>query len=284
MIVPDFAGRAALVTGGTRGLGKAIAMEFARANAKVFVTHRWGSVEETELAGEFDAEGLRPPVVVEADASDPAATRALMAHIKSQASQLHAVVSNVSFAKIVNDMDDLKRSSMELSLGYSTWPVVDLVQGAHAVFGSYPRYVVAISSDGAELCHDSYDLAGVSKAALEALCRYLAVRLKPHGTRVNVVRAGYVDTPSVRATFGDDVVKSVVKEGLGVLTDPGGVGRACVALSSGLLDAVTGQVLRVDEGMSLHGQVSAFLIGRRERIESPHDGTALVAGIGTEVR
>jgi NAD(P)-dependent dehydrogenase (short-subunit alcohol dehydrogenase family) len=283
MIMPDFAGRAALVTGGTRGLGKAIAMEFARANARVFVTHRWGSVDEAELTGEFDAEGLPPPVVVEADASDHAATRALMAHIKSQASQLHAVVSNVSFAKAVNDMDDLKRSSMELSLGYSAWPVVDLVQSAHAAFGSYPRYVIAISSDGAELCHDNYDLAGVSKAALETLCRYLAVRLKPHGVRVNVVRAGYVDTPSAREIFGDDVVNSVVKERL-VLTDAGGVGRACVALSSGLLDAVTGQVLKVDEGMSLHTHLSAFLIGRRSRFEFPGNGAALGAGIGAEAR
>jgi NAD(P)-dependent dehydrogenase (short-subunit alcohol dehydrogenase family) len=284
MIMPDFAGRAALVTGGTRGVGKAIAMEFARANARVFVTHRWGSVEETELAGEFDAAGLRPPVVIEADASDPAATRALMAQIKSQASQLHAVVSNVSFAKAVNDMDDLKRSSMELSLGYSAWPVVDLVQSAHTTFGSYPRYVIATSSDGGEFCHDSYDLAGVSKATLETLCRYLAMRLKPHGVRVNVVRAGYVDTPSTRAIFGDDVVDAVVKARLGVLTDPGGVGRACVALSSGLLDAVTGQVLRVDEGMSLHSPVSAFLIGRRARFEVPDNGAALVAGIGAEAR
>ena len=280
MITPDFAGRAALVTGGTRGLGKAVAMEFARANAKVFVTHRWGSVQESELAGEFDAAGLPPPVVLEADASDAAATRALMAHIKSQAGQLHTVVSNVSFAKAVNDMNDLKKSSMDLSLGYSAWPVVDLVRSAHAAFGSYPRYVIAMSSDGVEVCHDSYDLAGVSKAALETLCRYLAVRLKPHGVRVNVVRAGYVDTPSARAIIGDDVVQSV-KERVDILMDPAGVGRACVALSSGLLDAVTGQVLKVDEGMSLLGP-AAFLVGRREKFEFPRDDAALAAGIGTE--
>ncbi|RSM73678.1 SDR family oxidoreductase [Kibdelosporangium aridum] len=283
MIKPDFAGRAALVTGGTRGLGKAVAMEFARANASVFVTHRWGSVDETELAREFDAVGLPPPVVVEADASDPAATRALMAHIKSKTGQLHAVVSNVSFAKAVNTIDDLKRSSMELSLGYSAWPVVDLVQSAHAAFGSYPRYVMAISSDGAEVCHDMYDQAGVSKAALETLCRYLALRLKPHGVRVNVVRAGYVDTPSARAVIGEAVVKKVLEERIDILMDPHGVGRACVALSSGLLDSVTGHVLRVDEGVSLLGP-AAFLVGRNERIELPDNGAALVAGIGTEVQ
>lgn len=283
MIMPDFAGRAALVTGGTRGLGKAIAMEFTRSRASVFVTHRWGSVDETQFAAEFDAAGLPPPVVVEADASDPAATHALMAHIKSQCGQLHAVVSNVSVAKVVNDMDDLKRSSMDLSLGYSTWPVVDVVRSARATFGSYPRYVMAMSSDGAAVCHDGYDLAGVSKAALETLCRYLAVRLKPHGVRVNIVRAGYVDTPSARAIVGEDVVASAKELVDDILIDPAGVGRACVALASGLLDSVTGQVLTVDEGMSLLGP-PAFLIGRRQRFEFPSDDTASFAISRTEAR
>jgi hypothetical protein len=65
---------------GTRGLGKAIAMSLARTGATVFVTHRWGSVEESALAAEFAAEGLAPPTVVESDASDgprdPAPARA----------------------------------------------------------------------------------------------------------------------------------------------------------------------------------------------------------------
>ncbi|MCE7002125.1 SDR family oxidoreductase [Kibdelosporangium philippinense] len=279
MILPDFAGRATLVTGGTRGLGKAIAMEFARANATVFVTHRWGSVKDDELADEFDAAGLPTPVVIEADVSDRAATRELMAEIKSQVSQLHTVVSNVSFAKSVNDVDDLKRSSMELSLGYSAWPVVDLVQSSHAVFGSYPRYVMAISSDGVEVCHDGYDLAGVSKAALEMLCRYLAVRLKPHGVRVNILRPGYFDTLSARAIMGD-ILKSV-EDRPGIWMDPADVGRACVALSSGLLDAVTGQVLKVDEGMSLLGP-TALLLGRGERFAFPGDDAVVAADHGAE--
>lgn len=256
MITGDLEGCTVLVTGGTRGLGKAIAMEYSRTGATVFATHRWGSVEEDELAAEFTAAQLKPPVVVEADASDPEATRSLMRQIKERAEGLHAVVSNVSFAKIVESVEDLKKRSLDLSLSYSTWPVVDLVQASHGVFGSYPRYVLAMSSDGPEICHEGYDLVGASKAALETLCRYLAIRMKPHGTRVNVVRAGYVDTSSARSTFGDTAVDTVHERLGDMFTDPHRVGQACVALSSGLLDAMTGQVLVVDEGMSLLGPTS----------------------------
>ena len=68
-------GTAAIVTGGTRGLGRAVGLALARAGASVFLTHRWGSVPELDVATAFRAEGLSAPRVVECDASDPEATR-----------------------------------------------------------------------------------------------------------------------------------------------------------------------------------------------------------------
>lgn len=245
------AGRTALVTGGTRGLGKAIGLELARAGAAVFLTHRWGSVSEAEVAAEFAAAGVPAPHVVESDVSDRAAVRDLMATIKQRAGRLDAVVSNVAFAKIVKDLSDLKKTSLDLSLAYSAWPLVDHIQAAREVLGRYPRYVIAISSDGPEVCHAGYDLAGASKAVLETLCRYLAVRLRPEGVRVNAVRPGLLDTASSRATAGDAAIEAVKARAPGAVQDPRGVARACVALCSGLMDSVTGQVLVVDEGWSL---------------------------------
>jgi NAD(P)-dependent dehydrogenase (short-subunit alcohol dehydrogenase family) len=261
MITPSFQDMNVLVTGGTRGLGLAIGREFARAGATVFLTHRWGSVNEAELAGAFQAEGLAPPCIIECDASDSEATHALMATIKQQVGALDVVVSNVAFAKLVHDLADLKRSALERSLGYSAWPIVDLVQAAQEVIGRYPRYVVGISSDGAEICHEAYDLVGVSKAVLETLCRYLALRLKPHGVRVNAIRPGFLDTASSRATFGDAVVEAI-KEQVGELfLDPQDVARVCLALCSGYMDAVTGQVIVADEGWSLVSPL-AYITGR----------------------
>ena len=251
MIEVKLAGRTVLVTGGTRGLGKAIGMEFARAGATVLLTHRWGSASEAEIAAEFAAAGVAAPQVVECDVSDRKAVLELMATIKRHTGRLDVVVSNVAFAKIVKEVSDLKKSALDLSLGYSAWPLVDHVQAAREVLGRYPRYVIAISSDGPDVCHPGYDLAGASKAVLETLCRYLAVRLRPEGVRVNAVRPGLLDTASSRATAGDAAIDAVKERAPSAVQDPRGVARACVALCSGLMDSVTGQVLVVDEGWSL---------------------------------
>jgi NAD(P)-dependent dehydrogenase (short-subunit alcohol dehydrogenase family) len=247
----DFRHSAVLVTGGTRGVGRAVGIEFSRAGATVVLTHRWGSVSEAELAEEFRRENLAAPVVVQSDASDPAAMRALMADIARLQVPLRAIVSNVAFVKTVRGLEDLKRGSLELSLRYSTWPVFELPEAARETLGYYPRYLVAVSTDGGSVCHPGYDMAGVAKAALETLSRYLALHLRPEGVRVNVLRPGLVDTASARATFGDAMVDAAQPGQIDIAIPPRDVARACVALCSGLMDSVTGQVITVDEGASL---------------------------------
>jgi NAD(P)-dependent dehydrogenase (short-subunit alcohol dehydrogenase family) len=260
MIPVDLGGKAVIVTGGTRGLGKAAGMEFARAGAAVFLTHRWGSVGEEELGAEFAAAGLPRPHVVESDASDPRAARDLLGLVKERAGRLDVLVSNVAFAKLVGDLADLKKSSLDLSLSYSAWPVVEYLHAAREVLGRCPRYVIGVSSDGPDVCHPGYELAGTSKAVLETLVRYLALRLRPESVRVNAVRPGLLDTQSSRATAGDAAIDAIRQRAPGVVQDPRGVARACLALCSGLMDAVTGQVLVVDEGWSLVDPLS-FLTG-----------------------
>ena len=261
MITAGLKGASVLVTGGTRGLGRAIGLEFARVGATVFLTYHWGSEEESDVIAAFRAEGLPAPILVQANASDADATRELMATIKAQTGKLDALINNVAFAKVVRGMDELSKSALDLSLAYSAWPLVEYIQIAHQTFGRYPRYAVGISSFGGEQCFDGYDLAGVSKSVLETLCRYLAYRLKPHGVRVNAIRAWLLDTASLRATFGDELVDTVKARAHDIFMEPQGIARVCVALCSGLLDAVTGQVIVADEGWSLVSPLS-YLSGR----------------------
>ncbi len=256
MIPIDFEKRIVLITGGTRGFGRSIAKEFARGNASVVVTHRWGSVDESELRSEFEREGLAPPVVIESDVSDPQATRELMTQLRDMKLPLHAVISNVAFAKIVRDLDDLTKNALDLSLSYSAWPIVDLIQAAKSVLGVFPKYVIGISSDADRWCHTGYDLVGASKAVLESLCRYLAVRLKPEGVRVNAIAPAIIDSESLRATFGEAAAATLREQG--AILDASRAAKSCVALTSGLLDAVTGQTIIVDEGWC---RVSPISIG-----------------------
>ena len=261
MITIDLRDTTVIVSGGTRGLGKAIGLEFGRAGAKVVLTHRWGSTGEAELLAEFQQQRARQPSIIECDASDQAATRELIAAVVQETGSVDVVVSNVAFAKVVDEIADMKRRSFELSLAYSAWPVVDLVQAAQEVSGRYPRYVLGISSNGNEICHPGYDLAGASKAVLETLCRYLAIRLKQQGVRVNAIRPGFLDTQSSHATFADAAMETARERVEGFFLDPRVVAQACVALCSGLLDGVTGQVIAVDEGWSLVSPL-AFLTGQ----------------------
>ncbi len=252
-ILESVANQIVLVTGGTRGFGKAVGLEFARRGAQVVLTHRWGSADEEELADEFRNEAGTIPWVVECDVSDEDANRALIAEIGRRYGRLDVIVSNVAFAKITNELDALRRGALELSLRYSAWPVVELVQLAREILPHCPRYVIAVSSDGGQVCHPGYDFAGAAKATLETLVRYLAVRLKPEGVRVNVVRPGFMDTASSRAVLGSATVDALATGSAKLIVDPRRAAGVCVALCSGLMDAVTGQVIVADEGWSLLG-------------------------------
>lgn len=243
--------RTALITGGTRGLGKAIGLEFAKTGATVYLTHRWGSVDEDELVAEFCVHGVSPPRIIESDVSNADDTRALMQTICDETGTLDIVISNVAFAKTVQELGDLRKRALDHSLAYSAWPVVDLIQAAHETFDRYPRYVIGISSDGGAVCHPAYDLVGVSKSVLETLCRYLALRLKPHGSCVNAIRPGFIDTASARSTFGNAMFERMQQAHPDMLLDPHEVARTCVALCSGYMDAVVGQVITVDAGWGL---------------------------------
>jgi len=245
-------GKSVLITGGTKGLGKAIGLAFAQAGAQVFLTHKWGTVDESELSKEFEKLQVAKPNIIQADVGDSDDLETLIHEIKQQTDTLDIVISNVAFSKIINNITDLKRQTLELSLKYSAWPIVDLIQTIHAIMKSYPRYILAISSDGPDICHSGYDMAGASKAVLETICRYLALRLKQYGVRVNALRPGFLDTASSRATFGDEIFEKIITHGIhDIFLSPDKIANACVAFCSGLMDSVTGQVLTIDEGWSL---------------------------------
>ena len=69
MNLTDFADKVVLITGGTKGIGRACGLAFAKLGAQVWLTHRWGSADEAELKAAFEAVGGKPPQIVEADAS-----------------------------------------------------------------------------------------------------------------------------------------------------------------------------------------------------------------------
>jgi 3-oxoacyl-[acyl-carrier protein] reductase len=247
-MVLDFADKTVLVTGGTKGIGLATALGFARFGAQCFLTCKWNSVDERSVRARFTALPCEPPTVITADVASEADTGRVMKTILDQAGRLDIFVSNAAFTGLVGDVGAYRRRDFLRSIEYTTWPLIDYVVQAAEIFGVPPRYVVGLSTIGIDNYQRNYDYAATAKACLETLARYLSFRLRAK-TRVNIVRTRYVRTDSLRATLGDEFepfVESLNLDDQFVSADD--VASVVVALCSGLMDAVTGQTILVDHG------------------------------------
>lgn len=260
----DYRDRAVLVTGGTRGIGLAVALAFGRRGAHVTMTHRWGSADEDDIRARFAAVGAPVPRIVEADASKQEDIDGVMETIRDSHGHLEAFVSNVAFAALVRTVDDYVKRSLMASIDYSAWPLAAHTLAARRILGKAPRYVVGMSSMGADTVHMNYDFIAASKSVLETLCRYLHYRLRDEDTRVNVIRTRFVSTESLVATVGEAFEPFVRRIQPDVFSEPSEVADATFAVCSGLFDALGGQVITVDRGAGNFENFSRMYVERQQ--------------------
>jgi NAD(P)-dependent dehydrogenase (short-subunit alcohol dehydrogenase family) len=257
--------RVVLVTGGTRGIGLATALAFAREGARAVLTYRWGSADEDELRARFAAAGAPEPLIVQADVANGGDTQRLFATIWERCGRLDAFISNASAAVTVQGLADLTERGFMKSIRATAWPTVDYVLAAKQHLGRYPRYVVVMSSDGPDRFTPAYDFVASGKAAAETLARYLAYRLRDEGVRVNVLRSRAIRTDSFGETFGADFygfLRRFVPEDWFMTAEE--VANAAFGLCSGMFDAMTGQVLMADRGNTFADGISLLFERRGE--------------------
>ena len=242
-------GKAVLITGGTMGIGLATGLAFAREGAHCILTCKWGTADEDAIRHRFRSESLPEPAIVSADVANEGDTDALLAYIKERHDAVEAFISNVSVALVVNSLGDYTERSLFKGIEYSAWPFYGYTQKIRQVFEKYPRYVVGLSSGGPDHFYKNYDFVAATKAMMETLCRYMNYRLFSEDVRVNVVRSRLVRTESLRATFGRDFEDFAERFNMShQFISCEEVANTILALCSGLMDGVSGQVLMVDRG------------------------------------
>ena len=251
MLLNDFTNKAVLITGGTKGLGLATGLAFAKHGAHVYLTNKWGSADEDAIVKQFVDLGAPAPVIFEADAAADEDTEELMKRVRQDHDAVEVFVSNVSFAQVGGSVKKYKKKSLMTSLSYSAWPMISYMQKMFETFGRYPRYVVGSSCDGPDRYYPGYDFVAASKEMMEVFCRYINAELFDEDVRINILRSRPVSTESLVATFGEEFEPFLRKyRGDEYLIEAEQVGEATLALCSGLMDAVSGQVILLDKGVA----------------------------------
>lgn len=264
-MIANYDGKAVLVTGGTAGIGLATALAFARHGAQCTLTYRFGSADEDEVMARFAAIGAPPPVLVQADAARNEDTELLLSSMRERHDRIEAFISNVSAALVVRKFEDYDFRGLVKSIEASAWPMVEYTRRIKRLFGRYPRYVVGMSSTGPDSFSSGYDFVAASKAVMETLCRYMNYRLFDEDVRINVLRSRSIRTASFEATFGDEFARFARKfTRERHFLDANEVAEAALALCSGMMDGVSGQVITVDRGTTFFDNLMRLYEERNE--------------------
>jgi enoyl-[acyl-carrier protein] reductase III len=242
-----FEGKAVLVTGGSRGIGKGIALRFAELGAsRVTISYLRNDRAAEATAEEIRAHGAEAPIV-RGNVGDPDKARELA----ERAGPLDVLVSNAATG-VIRPLAELTEKHWDWTLNANARALLTLARHAAPSMPAGSS-IVAITSEGSQRVLSNYALVGTSKAALESLVRYLAVELAPNGIRVNAVSAGLVETGALEF-FPDREEMLAYYRGrtpAGRLVEPRDVADVVCFLASPEADMIRGQAIIVDGGYSV---------------------------------
>jgi enoyl-[acyl-carrier protein] reductase III len=238
--------KAVLVTGGTRGIGREIARRFAQDGAaRIAIGYLRNDAAAEQTAEELRALGAEPVLIRGNVASSRVAEQ--VAALGPLDALVHCAATGVI------------RPALETTDKHFDWTLAANARAflslARAAAPQMPAgsSIVGVSSLGAGRVLENYVLVGTSKAALEALVRYLAVELAARGVRVNAVSGGVIETEALDHFPNREQMLSwsLARTPAGRLVEPGDVADAVAFLCSPAAEMIRGQTIVVDGGFSL---------------------------------
>ena len=255
-----FAGQVALVTGSSRGIGRAIALRLARDGADVVVNYRRQTAAAQETAAAITALGHRA-LVVQADLGEAAAVRQMFAQVRDTFGHLDILVANAA-ATAFKPLLEQQQHNLDKTFAITVNAFILAAQEAVRLMQGRRGKIVAVSGIDARRYVPLHGALAAAKGALEVLTAYLACELAPLGIAVNGVNPGFVDTDSAHV-FGEEVYRLLAKN---IVTytpmqrvgTPDDIANVVAFLCSEDAAWICGQTLTVDGGLSL---TSPFAIG-----------------------
>ena len=243
----SLSGRNVLVTGGTRGIGRAISLRFARSGAVVLANYLRDDLSAESLKREADHEGLALHTC-RADLTGDKGMQRLLAAVDELGPALHCLVhcAATGVHKPVEQMT-LRHFDWTMALNIRAfYNLVRLLLPRFTAGGS----ILALSSEGAARAVPLYTLVGASKGALESMVRHLAAEFAGRGIRVNALAPGAVKTEAWKAMPEAEqrLEETIRRTPLGRLVEVEEVAAAAQFLCSDAASGIVGQTVVVDGG------------------------------------
>ena len=253
MTTLDLAGRTALITGASRGIGKAIAAELLRRGANVAITARKpGPLEETahELAEDAGQAGV---VAFPSNTGDLESRHGVVAATLDRFGSLDILVNNTGINPVYGSLIDADLAAVSKIFDVNVVAALGFVQEAHAAWmGEHGGSILNIASVAGLRSTGVISAYGASKAALIRLTEEIAWQLGP-SIRVNAIAPGVVKTQFAEALYAAGEEKAAAGYPLKRLGTPEDIARAAAFLVSDDASWITGETLRVDGGLLATG-------------------------------
>tara|TARA_R110001606_G_scaffold261206_8_gene409324 strand:- start:7927 stop:8673 length:747 start_codon:yes stop_codon:yes gene_type:complete len=243
----SFKDKVVLVTGGSSGLGLAIAREFVEQGAQVVITGRRQEQLDEALAGLGDE-----AVAIAADVSNASDLAALFSRIESDIGRIDVLIANAGTGEI-GPLGTITEASFDRLFNINVKGVTFTVQGALPLMAKGSSIVI-IGSTASINPGPGLSVYGATKAALRALVRSWVLDIKGSGVRINLLSPGPVDTQSLRSMLAEDAERVIQafseKSTLGRIGEAQEIGRAVAFLASDASSYINGVELFADGGAS----------------------------------
>jgi enoyl-[acyl-carrier protein] reductase III len=246
----QFAGKVALITGGTKGIGKATAMKLADQGCNLAVNYFRSRDAARRTADELKERGVEV-LTIRGNIGNHEFHEKLFGKIRSEFGKLDIFISNAALGAFAG-VFDVDKKTWDLSMRTNAEAYLLCAQQAIKIMPPGGK-IVALTSLGSQRCIPGYAAIGVSKAAVEALTRYLAAGIACQQVNVNAVCGGFIDTDALKSfpnynEMLDEVIRRSPLDRVGTADE---VADVVVFLCSDAARWMTGQTIVVDGGYSL---------------------------------